>query len=174
MIQLSLENWQTFYAQLHLKSAFNTSFFIDLTFNGTRKQSKYWPPQVGISAVLLNVAKVSDRTTVFVGSAEQFRRMIFWPKIPQITLQKSNLTTILFKSGMHEVTWKCHQTLMHSFSSYLSKIKLTIARIVLRQCKEWIFLVSWISCQVRTSCCELQWGFSCRWLIFLCFPLHLY
>ena len=174
MIQLSLENWQTFYAQLDLKSAFNTSFFIDLTFNGTRKQSKHWPPQVGISAVLLNVAKVSDRTTAFVGSAEQFRRMIFWPKIPQITLQKGNVTTILFKSSMYEVTWKCHQTLMHSLSSYLSKIKLTVAWIMLRQCTEWILLVFWISCQVRISCSEVQWVFGCTWLIFLCFPLHLY
>lgn len=74
-------------------------------------------PQVAISAVLLNVPKVSDRTPVGVGSAEQFRRMIFWPKMPQTALGKSNLSTILFQSSVREVTWKRHQSLMRSPSS---------------------------------------------------------
>lgn len=40
-------------------------------------------PRVAISAVLLNVQKASDRTAAVIGLAEQFRRMIFWPKTPQ-------------------------------------------------------------------------------------------
>lgn len=73
---------------------------------------------------------------------------------------------MLFKSSMHEVTWKCHQTLMHSLSSYLSKIKLTIAQIMLRKCTEWVLLVFLILCQVRISCCEVHWFFAIHGLFF--------
>jgi len=116
MIQLSLENWQTFYAQLDLKSAFKTSFFIDLTSNGTRKQSKHWPPRAGIAALLLGVAEVSEPPPlrVHLSSSEEWS---FWPEIQQVELQKSNVTTILFKSSVHGVTWKCHQPVTHSRSS---------------------------------------------------------
>jgi len=108
-------------------------------------------------------------TEAFVAAAEPFRRAIFWPKMPQIALQKSSLTTILFKSSVHEVTWKCHQTLMHSLSSYLSKIKLTVAQIMLRKCTEWVLLVFLVSCQVRISCCEVHWFFAKHGLFFSTF-----
>lgn len=74
---------------------------------------------------------------------------------------------------MLEVTWKCHQTLMHSLSSHLSKIKLTVARIMLRQCTEGTLLLFLISCQGRISCCEVQSVFGCTWLIFPAF-LYIY
>lgn len=82
MIQLSLENWQTFYAQLDLKSAFNTSFFIAWLLMELRNKANTDLLKLGIAAFLLSAANASDRTTGFVGSAERFRRMIFWPKIP--------------------------------------------------------------------------------------------
>lgn len=74
---------------------------------------------------------------------------------------------MLFKLSVHEVTWKCHQALMHSLSSTPSKIKLTITWIMLRQCTEWMLLVFFMSCQVRMSCCEVQWGFfGSTWFVF--------
>lgn len=75
---------------------------------------------------------------------------------------------MLFKLSMNEVTWNCHQALMHSLSSNPSKIKLTITWIMLRQCSEWALLAFFISCQVRISCCEVQWVF---WLYVVWFSL---
>lgn len=81
---------------------------------------------------------------------------------------------MLFKPSVHEVTRKCHQALMHSLSSNLSKIKLTITWIMLRQCTEWILLVVLIPCQVRISCWEVQWGFLALHGLFFSAFLYIY
>lgn len=117
---------------------------------------------------VLNAAKVSGRTPIFLGFSWGVEKKHLPQNTTKIALKKKNLATTLLKQSVHEVTWKCHQALMHSLSSNLSKIKLTTTWIMWRQCTEWILLAFLISCQVRISCCEVQWGF---WLYMFCFSL---